>query len=214
MLILALVVGCSARVTPGEEPKAESVPPLTCAHAHNDYEHSRPLLDALDYGFCSVEADIWLVEGQLLVAHDREKVDPRRTLQTLYLDPLRTRIQRHGGQVYRDGPACTLLIDVKSEAAPTYTVLRDVLRSYAAILTEHTPTNTTARAVLVILSGNRASDWVAAEPLRYVALDGRLGDLESHPATNLYPLISDNWQQHFTWRGEGPFPPEQRERLI
>src|SRR5262249_1980163 len=32
--------------------------PLIHAHAHNDYEHTRPLFDALDQGFCSVEADI------------------------------------------------------------------------------------------------------------------------------------------------------------
>jgi len=70
----------------GAEPK-----PLVNAHAHNDYEHARPLLDALDRGFCSVEADVWLVDGQLLVAHDRGKAKPGRTLQALYLDPLRAR---------------------------------------------------------------------------------------------------------------------------
>jgi hypothetical protein len=42
--------------------------PLTRAHAHNDYLHARPLFDALDHGFCSVEADVWLVDGKLLVA--------------------------------------------------------------------------------------------------------------------------------------------------
>ena len=41
--------------------------PLIHAHAHDDYEHTRPLLDALDHGFCSVEADIYLVDGKLLV---------------------------------------------------------------------------------------------------------------------------------------------------
>ena len=41
--------------------------PLWRAHAHNDYEHPRPLLDALDHRFGSVEADIYLVDGQLLV---------------------------------------------------------------------------------------------------------------------------------------------------
>jgi hypothetical protein len=65
--------------------------PLIHAHSHNDYEHPRPLLDALDHGFCGVEADIYLVDGQLLVAHDRDKVKPERTLQALYLDPLRER---------------------------------------------------------------------------------------------------------------------------
>src|SRR6266513_381993 len=71
--------------------------PLLHAHAHNDYEHSRPLFDALDHGFCSVEADIYLVDGQLLVAHDREKVSATRSLQALYLEPLRQRVQQNHG---------------------------------------------------------------------------------------------------------------------
>lgn len=59
------------------------VHPLPQAHAHNDYEHDRPLQDALSHGFSSVEADVWLVDGELLVAHDREDVDPSRTLESL-----------------------------------------------------------------------------------------------------------------------------------
>src|SRR5262245_17162471 len=58
--------------------------PQTRLHAHNDYEHPRPLLDALDHGFCSIEADIFLVDGQLLVAHDRTSLSPERTLEKLY----------------------------------------------------------------------------------------------------------------------------------
>ena len=61
------------------------------AHAHNDYEHDRPLQDGLDDGFTSVEADVWLVDGELLVAHDLEDVQPGRTLESLYLDPLAER---------------------------------------------------------------------------------------------------------------------------
>ena len=57
--------------------------PLTNVHAHNDYEHKRPLFDALDHGFCSVEADVHLVDGQLLVAHSRLEVTPGKTLQAL-----------------------------------------------------------------------------------------------------------------------------------
>ena len=64
---------------------------LPRAHAHNDYEHARPLAEALERGFGSVEADVWLVDGALLVAHDRKDVKPARTLAALYLEPLRER---------------------------------------------------------------------------------------------------------------------------
>ena len=36
---------------------------------------THPLFDALEQGFCSVEADIHLVDGKLLVAHDLKDVD-------------------------------------------------------------------------------------------------------------------------------------------
>lgn len=49
--------------------------PLWRAHAHNDYEHPRPLLDALDHRFGSVEADVFLVGDQLLVGHDATELD-------------------------------------------------------------------------------------------------------------------------------------------
>src|SRR5215469_9460539 len=109
--------------------------PLTNVHAHNDYEHTRPLFDALDHGFCSVEADIHLVDGQLLVAHSRAEVKPGKTLQTLYLDPLRERVKTNGGHVYPDGPEVILLIDVKGDWRATYPVLRDILKQYADMLT-------------------------------------------------------------------------------
>jgi hypothetical protein len=65
------------------------LPAGPCGHAHNDYEHERPLHEALELGFCSVEADVHLVAGSLLVAHDLGDTDPERTLQSLYLGPLR-----------------------------------------------------------------------------------------------------------------------------
>src|SRR5947207_7295225 len=106
------LTGLLAWTGAGEGPLGKVVP-LPQAHAHNDYEHTRPLLDALDNGFCSVEADIHLVDGRLLVAHDRAHVRPDRTLQSLYLDPLRERATHNGGRVYPGGPPVVLLVDFK-----------------------------------------------------------------------------------------------------
>ncbi len=191
---------------------AEPVP-LLRAHAHNDYAHPRPLLDALDHGFCSVEADIWLVDGRLLVAHDRSGVKASRTLEALYLDPLRERIRQNGGRVYPNGPPCTLLIDVKSDARETYLVLRDVLRGYTNLLTAFTPTRTFTNALTIILSGNRPTDLMAEEPRRYAAIDGRLTDLAANPSPHLVPWVSDNWATVFRWRGVGPLAEAERQRL-
>src|SRR2546428_9116617 len=110
LLMLALGLwDSSLSKSAAASPETNSPPPLTRAHAHNDYEHTRPLLDALDHGFCSIEADIWLVDGKLLVAHDRGKVKPDRTLQALYLDPMRERVRRNRGGAFSVRPSATLL---------------------------------------------------------------------------------------------------------
>lgn len=197
------------------EPAHAQVTPLPRAHAHNDYEHERPLQDALDHGFCSIEVDIHLVDGALLVAHDREDVVPGRTLQSLYLTPLRTRIRSNGGRVYSEGPSVRLLIDVKSAAEPTYRVLRDVLRSYADILTVFAGTHQDEGPVTAVISGNRARTLMENEAIRYAAYDGRLEDLELNPSPSatFIPLVSSHWGQITAWRGEGPMPEADRAKL-
>lgn len=101
--------------------------PLVHTHAHNDEEHERPLLDALGSGFCSIEADVHAVGDELLVGHDAEELKPGRTLQALYLEPLRQLVKEHGDRVYPNGPTAILLIDLKSEPKSTYPVLRKFL---------------------------------------------------------------------------------------
>ncbi|PHS00310.1 MAG: hypothetical protein COA78_24110 [Blastopirellula sp.] len=192
---------------------ASGVEPLPKAHAHNDYEHDRPLLDALDHGFCGVEADVYLVDGKLLVAHNREDVRPDRTLQSLYLDPLKKRIAENKGSVFLNGPRVTLLIDLKSEAETTYTALHKVLTEYAEILTSVDHGKVKPGPLLVVISGNRPFELMASQKIRYAGLDGRMGDLDSKDPSHLLPMISDHWGRNFSWKGEGVMPAAQRQKL-
>lgn len=188
-------------------------PPLIHAHAHNDYEHARPLLDALDQGFCSVETDIFLVDGQLLVAHDREQVRPERTLQALYLDPLRERVRKNAGRVYPNGPEFSLLIDLKSGWQTTYPALRSVLTNYAEMLTTFHKGETRSNAVLVVLSGSRDRKMFDGELIRYAGFDGELSDLEANPSARFVPWISARWGGSFSWRGAGAMPEAEWQKL-
>lgn len=191
----------------------DRVTPVPGAHAHNDYRHDPPLLKALQYGFTSVEADIFLVGDKLCVAHDLDEIRSDRTLQSLYLEPLRERIGRNEGRVYRDGPGFTLLVDVKSAAEPTWRRLHEVLEEYRDMLTSFGPTGRREEAVLVIVSGNRSLEQIRSQQVRYAGCDGRLTDLDAEIPAEVLPLISDHWGRHFTWQGNGAMPPEERARL-
>ncbi|MFD7567177.1 phosphatidylinositol-specific phospholipase C/glycerophosphodiester phosphodiesterase family protein [Streptomyces tendae] len=189
--------------------------PLWRAHAHNDYEHPRPLLDALDHRFGSVEADIYLVGGQLLVAHDPEDLDPSRTLESLYLDPLAARVRAEHGRVYRrDRRALQFLIDIKTEGEATYLELDRRLRRYHHLFTSYAHGRVFPGAVTAVVSGDRAARApMAAQRTRRAFYDGRLTDLGTAAPASFVPLISDNWTLNFTWQGVGTFPAAERRKL-
>ncbi len=200
--------------TTTEKPQKATSRLLIRAHAHNDYLHERPLLDALDHGFCSVEADVFLVDERLLVAHERSQLKTERTLEALYLDPLLERVRENGGRVFPRGPDFTLLVDFKSAAEETYIALDRVLAGYEEMLTVVEHGVVEKRAVTVIISGNRAWERISADSKRYAGVDGRLSDLGSNRTSHLMPLISDNWERNFTWRGQGPMPDSERAELL
>ena len=202
ILLVCLLGSVSAQTTP-----------LVRAHAHNDYLHTRPLLDALDQGFCSVEADIFWLDGKLLVAHTRLEVTKDRTLEALYLDPLKKRIAENGGQVFRDGPQFGLLIDLKTDGEKTYQALHEVLSRYAELFSRVENGQVKPGPVQVVISGNRPQELIAAQSVRYCGIDGRLSDLDSDKSAELLPMISDNWTSHFKWRGVGEMPAEERQKL-
>ena len=192
---------------------AAAVTPIIHAHAHNDYEHKRPLLDAMDNGFTSVEADVHLIEGKLFVAHDRKDIVAGRTLQSLYLEPLKRRIAANGGRVYPGGPTVVLLIDVKTDAVPTYGAIKAALKPCESLLTVWHEDQAKYGALMVIITGNRSRKLIAADRDRYAACDGDLQDLESNPPAALVPWISAQWTKSFQWDGHGEMPPDQRQKL-
>ncbi|MEU8788338.1 phosphatidylinositol-specific phospholipase C/glycerophosphodiester phosphodiesterase family protein [Streptomyces sp. NPDC048643] len=189
--------------------------PLWRAHAHNDYDHPRPLLDALDHRFGSVEADIYLVGDQLLVAHDPVDLDPTRTLESLYLAPLAARVRAQHGSVYRGHRApLQLLVDIKTEGSSTYLELDRRLRRHRHLFTTYAHGRVRPGPVTVVISGDRAARApMEAQTVRHAFYDGRLTDLGSAAPASFVPLISDNWTLNFSWLGAGPFPDAERAKL-
>ncbi|MFH8618790.1 phosphatidylinositol-specific phospholipase C/glycerophosphodiester phosphodiesterase family protein [Streptomyces sp. NPDC017979] len=200
---------------PGRGGQPPRTRPLRRAHAHNDYLHPRPLHDALAHGFTSLEADVFLVDGDLLVAHTPAELDPARTLRSLYLDPLLARVRANHGDVYRGHRRpVQLLVDIKADGVACYLELDRQLRAYRRMLTRWSNGRTYPGVITPVVSGDRAARApMEAQRQRYAAYDGRLDDLGAAAPASFVPLISSNWNQNFGWQGVGPFPPAERARL-
>jgi hypothetical protein len=209
-----LAILCVAAIIFASESFGEDrLPLINRAHAHNDYLHPRPLQDALDCGFCSVEADIFLKNGSLLVAHESRETQPDKTLQALYLDPLRKRVQQNNGRVFPGSPEFTLLIDIKEDWRSIYPALRRVLIDYGDILSTFENGNKKTNAVQVIISGNRDIKMFDRETVRYAAFDGDFDNVGDGVSSTLIPWISINWKTQFTWNGVDALPESERSHL-
>jgi hypothetical protein len=183
--------------------------PLEQGHSHNDYWRPHPLYDALQLGFKSVEADVFLIDTTLQVGHELAALRRTNTLQSLYLDPLRKMQQTQGG-FYTKPAELWLFVDFKNEGSATYARLRQILAHYHDLLS--TPSHPRPAGVRVILTGGYPRAEVLADPDALVFLDGQLADLgPTVPATIC--TVNGDWATYFHWNGTGPMPAAEAARL-
>ena len=175
-------------------------------HAHNDYLHARPLFDALDQGFDSVEADVFLSKNNLLVGHFFWEIKPERTLESLYLLPL--------SKLYKEGKLKNiwLMVDIKSNEAERSAMLLDQqLRRYPGLFAKVGEKDNAP--VKVLLSGNTPREWVCSGKSNLLRLDGREGDLGNKEQAEIFPWVSVPWSKHFSWLGKGPISENEKAKL-
>jgi len=190
--------------------------PLPNAFAHNDYIHKRPLFEALDNGYANIEADIFLLNDELVVAHMFPYFRQERTLERLYLQPLQQRIKQNDGWVYKGyTQPVILMIDIKTGAANTYYALERLLQRYSDILTSYDNGQITPRQVTVVISGHKPYFIMAHQQHRLAFIDE---DLRHAPKDTLdnryYAMASCPYSKMVHWAGKGNFPDAERRRLL
>ncbi|TMU57535.1 phosphatidylinositol-specific phospholipase C/glycerophosphodiester phosphodiesterase family protein [Flagellimonas algicola] len=161
-------------------------------HSHNDYEQRIPFWDAFSAGAKSIEADVFLVEGKLFVAHEEENIRPERTLETVYLLPLKRAEQMYG----RKSLDFQLMIDVKSEAYTTLKAIVELLEKYRPYLKPYNKTG-----VSIVISGNRPHEKDYANYPDFILFDCQ--DISGMPQ-QMWPkvaMISTSFRNFSKWNG-------------
>jgi glycerophosphoryl diester phosphodiesterase len=198
-------------------PLCAQVKILENAHSHNDYKQKHPLTDALNNGFTSIEADIFLLNGKLIVSHISPFFKKSKTLERLYLKPLQDSINKHNGTVYTNNKqSIILLIDIKTNAEKTYETLKPLLEKYSSILTQSKNGVIIHNAVTVVLTGNKPYSEVNKENNRFAFIDQNLLSLntENKDSTSLFLMASAKYSTIIHWKGKGIMPESEKENLI
>lgn len=147
-------------------------------HSHNDYEQERPLWEALENGFTSIEIDIFTAaDNGLHVSHIPFALLQKPTLEKLYLAPLKEWIDKNGGQVFPDTQVTlTLMIDLKGNGSRTYPILKETLEKYKDYLTVYNKGRLAKQGPLrIMFSGSRPMSILNRETEQLFCIDGSLG---------------------------------------
>lgn len=188
--------------------------PLENGFAHNDYSHKRPLYDALDNGFTHLEADIYLRNGKLLVAHILPAIQSKGTLENLYFAPLKESINGKNKQAARPLSPITLMIDIKSGANKTYEALQVLLRKYRSIISGYENGNYVQRQINVVLTGNKPYKKLKEERNRLAFIDEDLTKTYRDTLSkNIYQTASCKYSKMLGWNGKGEMPVAERKKL-
>lgn len=167
------------------------------AHAHNDYEHPIPFYTAWNAGFGSIEADVFPVNGILLVAHDSSKIKPQRTLESLYLKPLLKELEKNSDR------KVSLLIDIKENYKQALQILLQELKPLKKYLSSKL--NST-KPVTILISGERPLPGEYKKYPRYIFFDDDLMLFHTPGEWKRVGLVSLSFERYSKWNGEGNLP--------
>lgn len=170
-------------------------------HAHNDYENKQPFWEAFSAGCSSIEADIFLEKGQILVAHDAEDLRPEANLKEMYLLPLR---QLLTGSIYQLDGKLQVLIDVKSEAYITLEALVELMKEFPELQKD--------RRLQIVISGNRPKAEDYHKYPAYIYFDHQELGI-TPPNLEKVALVSLNFKKHSTYNGKGRITDADRTSL-
>ncbi|MPR34082.1 phosphatidylinositol-specific phospholipase C/glycerophosphodiester phosphodiesterase family protein [Salmonirosea aquatica] len=201
-MLLFLILACLGGVGFGyAQPKTYT---LANAHSHNDYEQKRPFRAAYELGFGSIEADVFLKDGELYVAHNFKDISPDRTLKALYLEPLLQEISQHNGWPYANRQELQWLIDIKNTGPATL----------AALQKEFAPYRKQLQHVRIVISGEMPDPAQMAGQDELFTFDGRKNEVYPKEASPRVKLVSSSIMDFGShWDGKEPLNETARQKI-
>lgn len=169
------------------------------AHSHNDYENDTPFYKAYQKGFGSIEADIYPIDGELLVAHNKKDINKENTLTKMYLQPLEKELSKNPNRKVQ------LLIDIKENYAVTLPILVKQLQPLKKFYTNG--------QLKILISGNRPLPAEYANYPAYIFFDDDLIHPHTPEQWKRVGLVSLQFTVFTKWKGDSTIAREDGDRL-
>lgn len=179
-------------------------------HSHNDYCRRAPFWQAYAQQVYSIEADVFLHNGQLLVGHDVEDLSPELTFEGMYVEPLVTLYKRNGGRAWKDSDEpIQLMVELKSETEPTLRAVTALLDRYPEVF----DTTVNPDAVRIAVTGRVPAPEEFGNYPAYVLFDGEWDRNYTPAQLERVALVSANFQDYSQWNGKGSIIPVELAKI-
>jgi alkaline phosphatase len=180
-------------------------------HSHNDYSQNFPFYQAYYAGMGSIEADVYLKNGKLLVAHNEEDTEPFKDLKSLYLEPIAKAFAQNKGRVYADSSRkMQLLIDIKAGHKEVLKQLIVDLKPYLSSFDQQQNKN----AVQILISGDVPPAANFKDYPKYISFDGRTTNTYTAEQLTRIGMVSESIATFTVWNGKGTPTPADKLKLV
>jgi hypothetical protein len=164
-------------------------------HSHNDYQQAEPFVNAVRNKSYSIEADIYLYNNKLVVAHDKKELPAARTLENLYLQPIIGLFKKHKGTISKDrNYAPVLMIDIKENGEAVLIELIKLLSANRSVFDR----SVNKKAMQVVISGDRTASSTWSSYPAYILFDGRPNEVYDNATMHRVAFISDSYPKYVT----------------
>jgi alkaline phosphatase len=173
------------------------------AHSHNDYKQSVPFYRAYDAGFGSIEADVFAVKGQLMVAHEEKEITPERSLKIMYIDLLVKKLKQDTARRLR------LLIEIKKD----YTVTLPLVIEELKPLSQYLDYPSHPGRLSIVMTGQVPPGAVMLSYPSWMSFDVDHMDGFTPQQFTKIGLISVPFDKYSKWNGAGELPEKDETRV-
>jgi alkaline phosphatase len=174
-------------------------------HSHNDYASAMPFYAAYSNEAGVIEADVFLVNNELLVAHTSKEITAENSLKNLYLEPLSSKLKKLEGKAYPSDKPLILMIDIKSDGEETLKVIVQQLKMFPEIISN--------KNVKVVISGNRPAALKWASYPEFIYFDGRVNENYTQQELSRVEMISQDLKELTVWNGKGVLTQADLEKI-
>ncbi|RYG07955.1 MAG: alkaline phosphatase, partial [Chitinophagaceae bacterium] len=158
----------------------------------------------------SIEADVFLRDGALFVAHESTEIKAERTLKNLYLSPLASLYKANGNHAFKNSnQKLQLVIDIKKEHTNVLNELIAELKNFGDVFNA----SKNPDAIKIVISGDMPTPSNFKNWPDYIYFDGRPEINYTPDELKYVALISQDIKKYSIWNGKGVPTPTDFAKL-